>query len=122
MDQPMTDACRRAGKIRRFSLTVSLALMVLCNAILLAGLRLSGINLDDLVKTPISSTPNRTCAFDSRGSHCPERMNRFDSVRNGFISPTRVGRPIISSPIRSSRRGLTAGTMSIKVFRLTIGY
>ena len=52
MDQPVTDAYRRAGKIRRFSLTVSLALMVLCNAILLVGLRLSGINLDDLMKTP----------------------------------------------------------------------
>lgn len=52
MDRPMTDENRRAGKIRRFSLAVSLALMVLCNAILLAGLRLSGINLDDLVKTP----------------------------------------------------------------------
>ncbi|MGC4099161.1 MAG: hypothetical protein QM706_18775 [Nitrospira sp.] len=52
MDQPMTDEGRRAGKIRRFSLAVSLALMVLCNAILLAGLRLSGINLDDLVTTP----------------------------------------------------------------------
>lgn len=52
MDQPMTDVGRRADKIRRFSLGVSLALMVLCNAILLLGLRLSGINLDDLVKTP----------------------------------------------------------------------
>ena len=52
MDQPMTDSRRRADKVRRFSLAVSLALMVLCNAILLAGLRLSGINLDDLVKTP----------------------------------------------------------------------
>ncbi len=52
MDHPMTDESRRAGKIRRFSLAVSLALMVLCNAILLAGLRLSGINLDDLMKTP----------------------------------------------------------------------
>ena len=52
MDQPMTDACRRVDKIRRFSLAVSLALVVLCNAILLLGLRLSGINLDDLVKTP----------------------------------------------------------------------
>lgn len=52
MDRPMTDESRRAGKIRRFSLAVSLALMVLCNAILLAGLRFSGINLDDLVKTP----------------------------------------------------------------------
>ncbi|MDF0673326.1 MAG: hypothetical protein P0120_03135 [Nitrospira sp.] len=52
MDQPMTDVGRRADKIRRFSLGVSLTLMVLCNAILLLGLRLSGINLDDLVKTP----------------------------------------------------------------------
>ena len=52
MDQPMTDACRRTDKIRRFSLAVSLVLMVLCNAILLGGLALSGINLDDLVKTP----------------------------------------------------------------------
>jgi hypothetical protein len=52
MDQPMTDECRRAGKIRRFSLVVSLVLMVFCNAILLGGLALSGINLDDLVKTP----------------------------------------------------------------------
>jgi len=52
MDQPMTDVGRRADKIRRFSLGISLTLMVLCNAILLLGLRLSGINLDDLVKTP----------------------------------------------------------------------
>lgn len=52
MDQPMTEEARRASKIRRFSLVVSLALMVCCNAILFVGLRLSGINLDDLVKTP----------------------------------------------------------------------
>ncbi len=52
MDQPMTDACRRADKIRRFSLVVSLVLVALCNAILLGGFALSGINLDDLVKTP----------------------------------------------------------------------
>lgn len=52
MDQPMTDSRRRADKVRRFSLAVSVALIVLCNAILLAGLRLSCINLDDLVKTP----------------------------------------------------------------------
>jgi hypothetical protein len=52
MAYPMTDACRRAEKIRRFSLVVSLVLMVVCNAILLGGLALSGINLDDLVKTP----------------------------------------------------------------------
>ena len=52
MDQPMTDECRRADKIRRFSRAVSLVLVVLCNVILLGGFALSGINLDDLVKTP----------------------------------------------------------------------
>ncbi|BFU93155.1 MAG: hypothetical protein NTAFB01_43420 [Nitrospira sp.] len=52
MDQPMTDSRRRADKIRRFSLGVSLTLVVLCNAVLLGGLALSGINLDDVVKTP----------------------------------------------------------------------
>ena len=41
MDHPMTDENRRAGKIRRFYLAVSLALMVRCNAVLLAGLGLS---------------------------------------------------------------------------------
>ena len=52
MDQPMTDEARRADKIRQFSRAVSLALVVVCNAILFTGLRLSGINLDDLVKAP----------------------------------------------------------------------
>ena len=52
MDQPKTDEARRADKIRRFSLLISIVLVVVCNAILFAGLRLSGINLDDLVKTP----------------------------------------------------------------------
>ena len=52
MDQPMADESRRADKIRRFSLAVSLGLIVCCNAILFVGLKLSGINLDDVVKTP----------------------------------------------------------------------
>jgi hypothetical protein len=62
MDQPMTDGCRQADKIRRFSLGISLALMVFCNAILFGGLRLSGINLDDLVKTPdLFNTKHDVC-------------------------------------------------------------
>lgn len=52
MDQPMTGEARRLNKIQRFSLIISLMLMVLCNAVLFAGLKLSGINLDDLVRTP----------------------------------------------------------------------
>ncbi|MBK9308318.1 MAG: hypothetical protein IPM58_14845 [Nitrospira sp.] len=52
MDQPMVAESSRANKIRRFSLVVSLGLIVCCNAVLFVGLKLSGINLDDLVKTP----------------------------------------------------------------------
>ena len=52
MDQPMSDEACRLSKIQRFSLIISLVLMVLCNGVLFAGFRLSGINLDDLMRTP----------------------------------------------------------------------
>jgi hypothetical protein len=49
--QPGSDE-QRAAKVRRFSRLVTAALIVLCNVLLLAGLRISGINLDELVSTP----------------------------------------------------------------------
>lgn len=52
MEFPVADERQRARKVRRFSIVVSVVLMILCNAVLLGGLRVSGINLDDLVKTP----------------------------------------------------------------------
>ena len=52
MDQPLSDDHRRTSKVRRFTVGVSILLMVLCNAILLVGVRFSGVNLDELVKTP----------------------------------------------------------------------
>lgn len=52
MDQPLSDDQRRDGKVRRFTVGVSLAMMVLCNAIVLVGLWASGINLDELAATP----------------------------------------------------------------------
>lgn len=45
------DASRHA-LVRRFSLRVTLVLIVLCNAVFLFGVWLSGVNLDELVKTP----------------------------------------------------------------------
>jgi hypothetical protein len=42
----------RAAKVRRFSRLVTAALIVFCNVLLLLGVRLSGINLDELVSTP----------------------------------------------------------------------
>jgi hypothetical protein len=52
MDQSLSDDQRRARKVRRFTIGVSLAMIILCNAIVLVGLWASGINLDELVTTP----------------------------------------------------------------------
>jgi len=52
MDQSLSDDQRRARKVRRFTICVSLALIVFCNAIVLVGLWASGINLDELAAPP----------------------------------------------------------------------
>src|SRR3954468_2253383 len=49
---PLSDDQRRAKKIRRFTIGVSLALIVLCNTIMLVGLWASRINLDELATPP----------------------------------------------------------------------
>ena len=46
------DAESRKALVGRFARMVSLAMMILCNAIVLVGLWASGINLDELAKTP----------------------------------------------------------------------
>ena len=52
MDHALSDDQRRASKVRRFTFGVSLAMTILCNAIVLIGLWASGINLDELAATP----------------------------------------------------------------------
>ena len=52
LSQLTSDVQRRARKVRRFTIGVSLAMMILCNAIVLVGLWASGINLDELATTP----------------------------------------------------------------------
>jgi len=52
LSQPSSDDQRRARKIRLFTIGVSLAMIILCNAIVLVGLWASGINLDELAATP----------------------------------------------------------------------
>ena len=49
---PLSDDQRRAKRVRRFAIGVSLAMIVLCNAIVLVGLWVSGMNLDELAATP----------------------------------------------------------------------
>ncbi len=46
------DVESRQALVRRFARVVSLAMIVLCNAIVLVGLWASGINLDELAATP----------------------------------------------------------------------
>ena len=64
--------------------------MGLGNAILLAGLRLSGINLDDLVKTPDFFNAKQDVCLRLTWQSVPGvNWNRYDCVRSGSISPTR---------------------------------
>jgi len=49
--QPESDE-QRATKVRRFSMLVTAALIVCCNVVLLFGVWVTGINLDELVTTP----------------------------------------------------------------------
>ena len=46
------DVESRQAQVRRFARVVSLAMIILCNAIVLVGLWASGINLDELAATP----------------------------------------------------------------------
>jgi len=48
----MSGEVSRNARIRRFSLRVTWALIVLCNVVFLVGIWVSGVNLDELVKTP----------------------------------------------------------------------
>ena len=74
---PLSDDQRRARKVRRFTIGVSLALIVLCNAIMLAGLWASGINLDELAAPPD--------VFNSKQDIC---------LRLGWHSVTGVPEPV----------------------------
>ena len=49
MDHAVVEREAQSRKVRRFSYAVSLVLMVLCNAIMLSGFTLSGVNLDELL-------------------------------------------------------------------------
>lgn len=47
-----SDEVSRNAQVRRFASGVTVVLIVLCNAVFLVGMRISGVNLDELVKTP----------------------------------------------------------------------
>jgi hypothetical protein len=52
-------AAERQRRVRRFSVLVTLGLIVACNAVILAGVRASGINLDGLVRATDRFDPKR---------------------------------------------------------------
>jgi len=49
----------RQARLRRFSLLVSAALFLLCNAVIALGIWASGINVDSLFRTPDLFNPGR---------------------------------------------------------------
>jgi hypothetical protein len=51
------EPAHKSQLVRRYRMMVTLALIVLCNAVFLLGIRLSGVNLDALVKTPEEFDP-----------------------------------------------------------------
>jgi hypothetical protein len=51
LPEPESDE-QRGAKVRRFAMVVTAGLIVLCNVVLLFGVWASGVNLDELVKTP----------------------------------------------------------------------
>lgn len=53
---------KRAAKIRRYAMVVTTGMIVLCNCVLLFGVWVSGVNLDELVTAPD--------LFDSRQDIC----------------------------------------------------
>ena len=71
------DADSRKALVRRFARVVSLAMMILCNTIVLVGLWASGINLDELATTPD--------VFNSKQDIC---------LRLGWQSVTGAAEPI----------------------------
>ena len=123
LSQPSSDDQRRARKVRRFTIGVSLAMIILCNAIVLVGLWASGINLDELVATPD--------VFNSKQDIC---------LRLGWQPVTGAADPVrsllgVDQSIRSVRQDSSAATgdqvsaragagsiMSIRGSTPTIGY
>jgi hypothetical protein len=77
MDQSLSDDQRRARKVRRFTIGVTLAMIILCNAIVMVGFWASGINLDELATTPD--------VFNSKQDIC---------LRLGWQSVTEVAEPV----------------------------
>ncbi|HEY6085736.1 MAG TPA: hypothetical protein VIU63_10100 [Nitrospira sp.] len=57
--EPVLTDENRARRVRRFSSWVSIGLMIFCNAVFLLGLWASGVNLDELVKTPDVFNPKQ---------------------------------------------------------------
>ena len=51
---------RRQRRIRRYSVLVTLTLILACNAVILLGIWASGINLDGLFRTPDRFDPSRS--------------------------------------------------------------
>ena len=106
MDQPTADEARLGSKIQRFSLIISLVLMVLCNGVLFAGFTLSGINLDDLVRTPEFFNAKQDVCLRLTWRSVPEVKDpvRLCSEWLNLSDPT--GKPHYLAPDTKLKKGL----------------
>ncbi len=62
MEQPFLDDVEVSGKVRRFSHMVTIGLILACNALLLLGLWISGVDLE--------STLGKPELYDPANGHC----------------------------------------------------
>ncbi|MGH7231564.1 MAG: hypothetical protein ACREJU_09435 [Nitrospiraceae bacterium] len=83
---------RQDSRLRRYNLLVTLVMIVLCNAIFLLGIWGSGVNLDELIRTPDLFNPTKDVCLrlkwqkiegdDERVQLCSEWINLSDPSGN----------------------------------------
>ena len=106
----------RATKVRRFSSGVSIVMMVVCNAVFLFGIWVTGVNFERLVRTPDRySAHNTTSVSDWRTAIFPVPPIPCNSARSGSISLIPPGKPTRLRKRRRSSKGPTESSISTMV-------
>jgi hypothetical protein len=141
----MSEEAFRKAQVRRFTSGVTVVLIVLCNAVFLVGMRVSGVNLDELVKTPDVFNPKsdiclrltwqRLAGAPDPVRLCSEWINLSDSTgtphqldKNTKVKPGPDGRYYVDEGIQADYRllaffGFVAAVMvsGILIRRYVVG-
>jgi hypothetical protein len=117
----MSDDASRNARVRRFTSGVTVVLIVVCNAVFLVGMRVSGVNLDELVKTPDVFNPQsdiclrltwqRLAGAPDPVRLCSEWINLSDSTgtphhldKNTKVKPGPDGRYYVDRAVQADYR------------------